>query len=231
MKHMAMAFGFLFFFLGVVATPASAEGPPVSVQSGMQYGTSNNESCTIGVVGNDSFGNKVAITAGHCGAVGTIAYTMSNQKIGVFASSRKDWVIGTFEYNKFDYAFIKLDDNVVLADDPTTPPNIKSIVAPPNFPNFSQPVCKFGHSVGTLPQMCGYVTNVTPIEFGSGATTFFGDSGGPVYLANDKTKIAGIVSRPANIPYLGANISQRVDAAVSDATAKGWVGAGFVPVA
>lgn len=224
---------------GLVATPVAQGVPNVVVQSGMKYGNLNTANpsdkpygikdfCTLGAVGYDGAGNRVAITAGHCSegaTTGWKALTTGGQEIGTYVTSKKEYVVGIFEEGKFDYAFILLNDNVVFADDPATPPNPTSAIAPTS----GERLCKFGHAPLFPGERCGrQLGNYNTVDFNALIASFFGDSGGPVYRENDKTKLVGIISRPYN---LNSVVVQRVDSASADALADGTIGGGFYPVA
>ena len=217
--------------------PSAAQAAPKYLGSGQLVnmrapGATTTARCTVAAVGTDRFGNSVALLAGHCGTVGTVLLDEQMQQLGTFATQRtyRGWLPGIFkgalEYNQLDYAFVKLNPDVVARDFAPSPVNVKSVVAPA-YNQF--PVCKFGYGIGNVGERCGFTNSIRPLEFESTAFVSFGDSGGPVYVYG--TKLIGIVSRPSGLPWASPAIMTRADAAIADATANGFVGAGFVPLA
>ena len=217
-------FAFAFIAVGVLVGPQVSAADPVYIGAGTKFTVpGGNGSCNVAAVGKDKFDNKVALTAGHCGDVGTIM-RVNNQDVGTFATSTGQ---GTGAPNTLDYAFIKLNSNVVARDDPASPVNVKKISAPSLL---QWPVCKFGYGVVSSGERCGATYNIRENDFDT--TIFMSpfDSGGPVYV--NRTELIGIVShlqvQPEVVP---GGVMTRADAAVRDATVKNTVGAGFVPEA
>jgi hypothetical protein len=217
---------FTFAFIGAslfFGGQASA-ADPVYIGAGTKFTIPNADGhCSVAAVGKDKFNNKVALTAGHCGSVGTIM-RVNGQDVGTFATSTGQ---GTGEPNKLDYAFVKLYNNAVARDDPASPVNVKKISAPSVL---QWPVCKFGYGVVSSGERCGATYNIRENDFDT--TIFMSpfDSGSPVYV--NRTELIGIVShlqvQPEVVP---GGVMTRADAAVRDATVKNTVGAGFVPEA
>lgn len=228
-RFMVALFAALALMLGLFTAPAQA-AVPVEVQSGMKYFHNLPPSgydgfCTLGAVGFDAAGNRVGITAGHCNQIGSIAKTEDGKRFGTVVTRKQEWTDPGFaKYDTFDYAFILLDDNAVMIDDPATRVNPLSVGTPGSWLN----MCKFGHAPVFPGEKCGFSIGLRPIEFDANMSSLFGDSGGPVYKKSDPTVLYGIVSRPT---VGGLTTMQRVDAASADALANGWIGGGFYPVA
>lgn len=239
MRKAIAAIAALFMLAALVVFAGPAQAATITVQSGMKYGNVNTANpssnahgikdfCTLGAVGYDAAGNRVGITAGHCSegeTEGWVAKTTGGAVLGTYVTSKKEYAVGIFEQGKFDYGFILFNENVVFADDASTPPNPTSTVAPIS----GEMLCKFGHAPLIPGERCGrQLGNYNTVDFNALVASFFGDSGGPVYRQGDKTKLVGIISRPYN---LNSVVVQRVDSASADALANGWIGGGFYPVA
>lgn len=211
----------------VAAEPATA-ADPISVGAGTETdgqdldGKVGDGGCNVAAVGYDRFDNKVALTAGHCGDVG-YKMLVGGKVVGTYATSTWGTDLGS-GMNKLDYAFVKLDDDVVMEDDPASPVDVKSIVAPTTD---QFPVCKYGHGLLNTGERCGLTTAITEKDFLTTILVTPFDSGSPVYV--NRTQLVGIVSRLQ--PWPPGNVMTRADAAVADATKKNAVGAGFEPVA
>lgn len=207
---------------------STAAADPLPVGAGTRIKVRNTDgevgqgACNVAAVGHDRFGNRVALTAGHCGEVG-FTMIVDGRDAGTFATS-KTTSGGRPVTNRFDYAFVTLDDHVVMQDDPASPVDVRSVVAPTRR---QFPVCKYGHGLLNEGERCGVNVLVTQRDFVSTYLVSAFDSGSPVYV--ERTKLIGIVSR-FNLLPLGVTAT-RADAAIADATADGSVGAGFVPVA
>lgn len=202
------------------AGTASAAGTP-SIGSGskivMPINAKESGACTVAGAGHDKFGNKVALTAGHCGKVGQVVKDSKGRTIGTFATSVMN-VNGISEFNKLDYAFIKLNPNVRLASHTTLNP----LGVIKRNPQFGQVVCKDGITTGVT---CGALLGNSSTEGAGYQLTYFGDSGGPVVMGG---KLVGVTSRSSNIPVLTPTLYTFAKNIVKDATAKNTVGAGFV---
>lgn len=218
--------------LAVVASGAALGGEvaaesPVYVGAGTKITTQSAtgapilSGCNVAAAGRDSFGNKVALTAGHCGELGQ-KMAVNGQAVGTYAAVVNQ---NTIPVNRLDYAFVKLDDTVVIRDDPASPVDVKKISAPSTK---VWPVCKYGHGILNTGERCGATTNVVNTELHTTIFTTPFDSGGPVYV--NRTELVGLVSRLQLTPFI-PTVATRADAAVADATAKNTVGAGFVPEA
>ncbi|HIW96074.1 MAG TPA: S1 family peptidase [Candidatus Corynebacterium gallistercoris] len=137
--------------------------------------------CTMGAVGTDSHGNKVGITAGHCGKPGNPVYSFdATNDRGEFAR------IGTFERaGSIDYGVVKLDNNVQLTNSYN---NVKISNAGGAVPGLFTQLCKTGITTGGS---CGPALIDSGELLISQVCASTGDSGGPVYVGD---RLVGIVS-------------------------------------
>ncbi|UUE25888.1 S1 family peptidase [Rhodococcus qingshengii] len=190
------------------------------------------EDCTLGVVGTDSSGNKIAISAAHCvsqdwnyktdgatvyrmaptgprQAIGTIAYRSANATgYPVPATSTDPNAYGV------DFVVIKLNADAGLSSNGPGA-RIDGIgVANPGGVH-----CKDGVGTGVR---CGFITdNTPPTRFYSTALSGGGDSGGPAFQ-ND-TKLVGLVrgGGPFTYEYIKFSAVQAEIAAQSNPVGKG----------
>lgn len=165
--------------------------------------------CTLGVVGTDSSGNKIAISARHCvqdvfnapdgadvyrylptgtgGKIGTIAYRSANSPVSAHGT---DWVV------------IKLNADADLF---SNGPGIRIDGVNTSTPALGQVLCKDGVTTGVK---CGAIYNVTPGRIYSFAIASGGDSGGPAYIDTAYGKIAGMVRGPGEFIRFSAVLSE-----------------------
>lgn len=180
----------------------------------------DNSVCTVGVAGFDKFGNKVAITAGHCGNPGDAVVSGD-----AFDSGR----IGTFvRSGNLDYGVIKLNPNVQITRNYGAA-RINSLGGA--LPAQLSQICKTGISTGTS---CG--TYIAPFEQDIVAhiCASHGDSGGPVYqngrlVALVSGGLAGIPSctTPLQGPFHAPVVGTQWNEIAKSLDANGGVGAGF----
>ncbi|WP_260620039.1 S1 family peptidase [Corynebacterium anserum] len=193
--------------------PKALVGPstPIAVGEGI---------CTTAVSGYDSAGNKVAITAGHCGKAGDPVYSLDAPSAGR---------IGTYvRTGQPDYGVIKLDDDVVLTNHYG---DVTITQLGGALPADNTQVCKTGITTGTT---CGPKIRMEGPMIVAHMCGSNGDSGAPIY--SDR-RLVGIVNGGVGLlpscltplqgefhaPTAGAdwNVIQR------DLDAQGGVGAGF----
>ncbi|MGO4202605.1 hypothetical protein AB4Z09_12800 [Rhodococcus sp. TAF43] len=199
------------------APAAQAQMPTGVVTNGMAWVPNPNAVpnatdppyCTLGLVGTDSSGNKIAISARHCveakgmyfdgapvyrwlangtaGAqFGTIAHRSSGTHLGGYGT---DWVV------------IKLNaDADLFSNGPGA--RIDGIGNPPAFP---QVLCKDGVTTGVK---CGVVTGTSPGRIASIAFALGGDSGGPAWIDTNYGKIVGLVRGPGEFISIHAVLSE-----------------------
>jgi hypothetical protein len=174
---------FAVFATGIAALalpPASAHASPVPVYPGMEIRQDTNL-CTLGYVEPNL---RIAVTAGHCRASGTVTDRDGNV-IGNLAMYRDNTPDGaTVSTNDAinDYEGISLAPDV-------TPTNVlpggRSLVSDPGFViNPGQAVCHYGV---VTQETCGTVEAVYNGWFtmAHGVLSQKGDSGGPVYVLTD----------------------------------------------
>ncbi|RYF29739.1 MAG: serine protease [Chloroflexi bacterium] len=228
-------------FVGSVAITPTAnalEGKAyIGGGSGIKFGNNAGQPCTLTTIGNDSQGNLVGISVGHCAEAAKTTYNDPT-----FADVRGEndpdaGVIGTVVYHKFsggtanytnpanrDYSVIKFDKTKVVPLKTVGRTTINGIAA--TAPAWWSNVCKEGR---TTAQTCGMVTGTNAYEVKSFAFSAGGDSGAPLVNTSDG-KLVGYVQRPEGIPMLSATVSLSIKPVLSDITSRGGVGAGFAPV-
>lgn len=176
--------------------------------------------CTTAVAGYDAQGNKVAITAGHCGAPGTPVRSADAAEAGQ---------IGTFERTGYpDYGVIKLNPNVQLTNSYGAV-SINTLGGP--IPGSFGTACKTGISTGTT---CGPVLGVSGPFILAHICGSFGDSGGPLYAGG---RLLGIINggighlpsctTPLQGPLHAPTAGAAWDVIKADLDSTGGVGAGL----
>lgn len=143
-------------------------GTPIFVGEGM---------CTVTAAGTDSAGRKVAITAGHCGGVGSPVVSADSRRLG-----RTGTVAHRNEY--LDYAVIHLGENADITANYNGAP-IRGAAAPPPV---GHQICKNGYASGFT---CGHVWQNLPAETVSQVCAMQGDSGAPVYVGD---RVVGMIN-------------------------------------
>jgi hypothetical protein len=175
--------GFGVFATGVAvaaSTPPTAHASPVPVYPGMEIRQDTNL-CTLGYV---EPALRIAVTAGHCRASGTVTDKDGNV-IGNLAMYRDNTPNGaTVSTNDSinDYEGITLAPDVVPSN---VLPGGRSLVTDPGVAiHAGQPVCHFGV---VTHETCGTIEAVYDGWFtmAHGVLSQKGDSGGPVYLSAD----------------------------------------------
>lgn len=155
--------------------------------------------CTMGVVGRDSSGNPVGVSAGHCVRSSTTVQnlpdgapvyryirgsTAPRQQIGVLAHSDR----GLPENTAVDYSVIRFNSDAILT---SNGPGAR-IDGKQALQLFFPPVCKDGFTTGVT---CGAAFSQSATRFQAFVYAGGGDSGGPAFQNN--TKIVGMVRGPA----------------------------------
>lgn len=148
------------------------------------------EYCTLGVVGTDSLGNKIAISAGHC--VSTAAGGATDFPDGAtvyrFGDSGTGDPIGTIAYRdpRIDYVVLKLNPDAVLSSNgPDTRIDSIGPVHPEGV------LCKAGVRTGLT---CGPIYGQQSLRIKSFATANGGDSGGPAFV--NGSELVGMTRGP-----------------------------------
>lgn len=195
------------------AAPSVLAGPSMPIYVG-------NNICTLGVVGYDKAGNKVGITAGHCGGPGTPVISMDAERAGQ---------IGTVVRNGYpDYAVIKFNNKVRLTRGYN---NVHLNALGGSTPGSLQQMCKTGVATGVS---CGPMLAISGPFLVSHLCGSMGDSGGPIYVGNRLVGIVngGVANMPScTTPLQGPLHAPTAGAAwnviAADLNAAGGVGAGF----
>lgn len=133
--------------------------------------------CTVGVAGFDNKGNKVAITAGHCGTPGASVISGDAPEAGNIGK-----IVRT---GNPDYGVIKLNPNVQITRNYGAA-RINALGGANPAP--LEQICKTGISTGTS---CGIVGGMSGEYIMAQVCASHGDSGGPVY---QNGRLLGIVN-------------------------------------
>lgn len=176
--------------------------------------------CTLSVTGIDAAGNKVGITAAHCGVPGSPVRSLDAPEAGVIGKVVK--------FGNLDYSVIRLRPDVQLTRNYGRVA-LNRIGGPaPAVPNTA---CKTGVATGTK---CGPVLGHLGQTFVSHICASLGDSGAPVYAGG---RLVGILNggfqplpsctTPLQGPLHSPAVSTSWDAIAADMNALGGSGAGF----
>ena len=176
--------------------------------------------CTLSVTGIDAAGNKVGVTAAHCGVPGSPVRSLDAPEAGVIGKVVK--------FGNLDYSVIRLRPDVQLTRNYGRVA-LNRIGGPvPGVPNAA---CKTGVATGTK---CGPVLGQLGQTFVSHICASHGDSGAPVYAGG---RLVGILNggfqplpsctTPLQGPLHSPAVSTTWDAIAADMNALGGSGAGF----
>ncbi|WP_428349415.1 hypothetical protein [Mycolicibacterium sp.] len=193
--------------------PVAQAQPGVLVHPGMEI-HQDSVLCTLGYVDPQT---RVAFTAGHCRASGTISDKQGNV-IGTQGSFRDNTPDGTTvdtNHQITDWQVIHLTPDVAINN---VLPNGQVLVTDPAvLPVKGMPVCHFGVVTG---ESCGIVESVNNGWFtmANGVVSRKGDSGGPVYTKtpDGRTVLIGIFNStwgvlPAAVTWQVASQQARED--------------------
>lgn len=197
----------------LLAFPSAQAQPGVLVYPGMEI-HQDSVLCTLGYVDPQT---RVAFTAGHCRASGTVS-DKHGAMIGTQGSFRDNTPDGTTvdtNHQITDWQVIHLTSDVVINN---VLPNGKVLVTDPGvLPANGMPVCHFGVVTG---ESCGTIESVNNGWFTmtNGVISRKGDSGGPVYTptADGRTVLIGIFNStwgvlPAAVTWHVASQQARED--------------------
>ncbi len=208
--------------LAVVAAPAaalvltstSAEAQPgVLVHPGMEI-HQDSVLCTLGYV---DPATRVAFTAGHCRASGTVTDKQGNMigSQGSFRDNTPNGMTVDTNHQITDWEVIHLTADVVINN--VLPGGQVLVTDPAVHPVAGMPVCHFGVVTG---ESCGTVESVNNGWFtmANGVVSKKGDSGGPVYTQtpDGRTVLIGIFNStwgvlPAAVSWQVARQQARED--------------------
>jgi hypothetical protein len=213
--------------IAALTVPAgSAHASPVQVYPGMEI-RQDTELCTLGYVEPNL---RIAVTAGHCRASGTVTDRDGNV-IGTLAMYRDNTPTGTTVSTNDsidDYEGITLAPDVM----PTAVlPGGRSLVSNPSLTiHAGQAVCHFGVATN---ETCGTIDGVYDGWFtmSHGVISQKGDSGGPVYVLTDdgRAVVVGIFNStwgdfPAAVTWnaIRKQISEDVNAPSAPIQRSAW---------
>ncbi|WP_305094480.1 hypothetical protein [Prescottella sp. R16] len=194
--------------LAITRSAAAAPPSPGTVSNGIAWtakpdaGPANPgavpDYCTLGAVGTDILGNKIALSAGHCvsTAAGGAADYPDGAAVYRFGPSGTGTPIGTIAYRdpRIDYVVITLSPDIVLS---ATGPDVR--IDGIGTPTLDGTLCKAGARTGVT---CGPVLAQAATRIASAVAANGGDSGGPAYIDGDR--LVGMVRGPFEFIDIGA---------------------------
>lgn len=197
----------------LITWPSAQAQPGVLVHPGMEI-HQDTVLCTLGYVDPQT---RVAFTAGHCRASGTVSDKQGNV-IGTQGSFRDNTPNGTTvdtNHQITDWQVIHLNSDVAINN---VLPNGQVLVTDPAvLPVNGMPVCHFGVVTG---ESCGTIESVNNGWFtmANGVVSRKGDSGGPVYTKtpDGRTVLIGLFNStwgvlPAAVTWQVASQQARED--------------------
>lgn len=174
--------------------------------------------CTLAVAGYDQHGNKVGITAGHCGAVGADVHSADAP-----AAGPAGYVVQVVP--ELDFALIQFGPTAQV----TRSYNGVTLNAVGGQPVAGQQVCKKGVATGLT---CGvawdtYNAQVCAMQGDSGAPLFQGDRLMAIVSGGNPIVPMGACSTPWQGPLHMPTLSSPIDGILGRLNAQGGIGAGF----
>lgn len=178
----------------------------------------NDKMCTLAIAGFDRHGNKVGLTAGHCGGVGTPI--MSADAPGAGVAGHIVQVVP-----EKDFALIQFGPNVQL----TRSYNGVTINAVGGQAAPLQNLCKKGVATGFTcgPAWDAYNSQVCAMQGDSGAPMMLGDRLVGVLSGGNPIVPAGACTTPWQGPLHMPTITTPIDVVLGHLDAQGGTGAGF----
>lgn len=173
--------------LGSIVTAGTAQAdmmavaaPGVVITQGSGHDATR---CTLGYAARNNAGDRLAITAGHCGTVGQLVYDRAHHLIGRYVAVRPD----DTATQRYGYSLIALADNVA-ASASITP---TFTVARQDRAAVGDQVCLFGTTSG---RKCGTVAAATDSAgIIGGSLSNPGDSGGPIVRMRDRALVGILI--------------------------------------
>lgn len=201
----------------LVAIAPAAQAAPLTVSPGLKWTTigqpDSGSFCSLSGVGNDAFGNPVALSAGHC---------VEGKRVGdpVYVYDDVSSPMGTIAAVNptIDYVVIKLAPGVAMKSQGVV--RVDGIGVNP-VPPFTM-LCKGGATTGNT---CGFSTFPGETRIYTIVPAFFGDSGGALVQGSKLVgHTVGFTTNPPAVEYA------RLDVVLNDLAVKNLPGKGFVPV-
>lgn len=173
--------------LGSIVTAGTAQADAMAVAAPgvvITQGSGQDATrCTLGYAARNNAGDRLAITAGHCGTVGQLVYDRAHRLIGRYAAVRPD----DTATQRYGYSLIALADNVA-ASASITP---TFTVSRQDRAAVGDQVCLFGTTSG---RKCGTVAAVTDnAGIIAGSLSNPGDSGGPIVRMRDRALVGILI--------------------------------------
>lgn len=191
-------------------TPVAAPGIPI-----YQMVDGDSTRCTLGYTARNAEGQRLAVTAGHCGTLGQPVYDNADRPIGTYIAVQPDNV----NSHTYGYSIIQIRPDVALSAWITPDLAIErhAQARPGDY------VCLFGTTSG---RRCSTIETLTATAGTiSGNLSNGGDSGGPILRMRDRALI-GIVIGHNNAQTL----FEPVAGIVTQAAANADIGTAFGPV-
>jgi hypothetical protein len=161
------------------AAPIAAPGIPIYMAAGLR--------CTLGYAASNTNGDRLAVTAGHCGTPGAAVRDRHGQIIGTYAAVQPDDIGG----RRYGYAIIALRRGVTTSAAITDTVHITGTA----HATAGDAVCLYGTTTGV---QCGLVSSIADnVGTIDGFQSDHGDSGGPIVRSVDHA-LVGIVQSHDN---------------------------------
>lgn len=166
-----------------VVTPIAMPGMPI-----YQHDGDESTRCTLGYTASNANHDQLAVTAGHCGEVGTAVRDKTGYFIGKYIAVQPDNVPA----HSYGYSIIKLRETVATSAAVTRTLELEHQAQA----EAGDRVCLFGTTSG---RKCGAVSAITPQ---AGVITGFlsdhGDSGGPIVRVSDRALVGILIAHNEN---------------------------------
>lgn len=160
-------------------TPVAAPGMPI-----FQHVAGRTARCTLGYAASNAAHAPLAVTAGHCGSVGTTVRDQHGYVIGTYAAVQPD----NIPERKYGYSIIKLRNTVATSAAITATMQLRQ----QRQAGVGDHVCLFGTTSGVK---CGTVSTITT-QVGSidKLLSDHGDSGGPIVRIRDNALVGILIA-------------------------------------
>lgn len=199
------------------APVAAAAGAPVAAPGMPILQDAGTTRCTLGYAARTSAGERLAVTAGHCGKTGDPVFDRGRRIIGRYIAVQPD----DLDTATYGYSLIQVRPDVALSAwlTPTFAIRGQAQAA------VGDDVCLFGTTSG---MKCAAVATITR-DAGTltGSLSAGGDSGGPIVRMRDHALVGILIGHD---PDTDTTQFEPVVTIVTAAAAAGAVGTGFGPV-